>query len=136
MSNYKYLNHTADLGIEVRGKTLKELFVNIAKAIFETEISGRITTKEEIIFEIESASLEDLFIEWCRELIYNFSVKGFVPKKYDISIKKYTLSGLTKGEIFNPQKHKVKLEIKSPTYHNFKIEKRKKFYQATIIFDV
>jgi len=133
---YKYINHTADLGIEVTGRTLRELFVNIGRAIFETQISGKIATLKEVSFKINSESLEDLFIDWCRELLYNFAVNGFIPKKYEIIVRNTSLSARLKGAKFNPRIHRIKLEIKNPTYHNLKIERSPKFYKATIIFDV
>ncbi|MEO0190364.1 MAG: archease [candidate division WOR-3 bacterium] len=99
--SYKYLNHTADLGIEVKGETLEELFINTAKAIFETQIRGTILIKKKLNFEIKSSSLEELLIEWCRELIYNFSVNGFIPKTYDVKITK-GFSRINTDSIPNP----------------------------------
>jgi len=133
---YKYINHTADLGIEVYGKTLNELFINIGKAIFETQVSGKIEAKKEITIEIKQESHEDLFIDWCRELLYEFSVHGFIPKKYEISIHNNSLTGHLCGDIFDAKRHKMRLEIKNPTYHDFQLKKIKKYYQAKIIFDV
>jgi SHS2 domain-containing protein len=123
MSTYKYFNHTADLGIEVYGKTLEELFINIGRAICETQVSGKIELKKQIKIEIESESQEDLFIDWCRELLYNFSVHGFIPEKYKISIHNLSLKAHLSGDIFNNKKHKIKTEIKNPTYHNFQLKK-------------
>ncbi|MEO0095767.1 MAG: archease [candidate division WOR-3 bacterium] len=135
--SYKYLNHTADLGIEVKGETLEELFINTAKAIFETQIRGTILIKKKLNFEIKSSSLEELLIEWCRELIYNFSVNGFIPKTYDVKITKgYNLKADLCGDVFDKNRHKIKLEIKNATYHNLNIKNLKKGYRATIIFDV
>lgn len=134
--SYKYIDHTADLGIEVRGKTIEELFTNTAKAVFDTQIKGKVRAQEELNFKIESSSLEELFVEWCRELLYNFSVKGFIPKKYDVSIGDNTLIACLKGERFDPKRHKIKLEVKNPTYHNLTIKKIARDYIATIIFDV
>lgn len=137
MKLYKYINHTADLGIEVYGKTIEELFINIAKAIFETQIKGKVQAKKDLVFEISGPSLEELFIEWCRELLYNFSVKGFIPKVYKISISEDNkLSAYLRGEIFDPKRHNVKLEVKNATYHNFSIKKLNNAYCATVIFDV
>lgn len=136
MPNYKYIDHTADLGIEVYGKTLKELFINIGKAIFETQISGKIEKKKEIKIKIKSESIEDMFIDWCRELLYNFSVKGFIPQNYEISIKDLSLTANLSGDIFASNRHKIKIEIKNPTYHNLELKKTNEHYQATIIFDV
>jgi len=133
---YHYLNHTADLGIEVRGPTLRELFVNIARAIFETQLAGKIESKKSINIELKGESLEDLFIDWCRELLYNFSVKGFIPKRYNVSIKDLSIKADIEGDIFDPKRHRITLEIKNPTYHKLRVEKKGKYYFATIIFDV
>ncbi len=133
---YKYIDHTADLGIEVYGKNLEELFINIGRAIFETQIFGKVELKTQIKIEVESESQEDLFIDWCRELIYNFSVHGFIPEKYKISIDNLSLKAHLSGDIFNNKKHKIKTEIKNPTYHNFQLKRTSKHYKATIIFDI
>ena len=133
---YKYIDHTADLGIEVYGKNLEELFINIGRAIFETQIFGKVELKTQIKIEIESESQEDLFIDWCRELIYNFSVHSFIPQKYEISIDNLSLTAHLCGDVFNNKKHKIKTEIKNPTYHNFQLKKTSKYYKATIIFDI
>ncbi len=134
---YNYLNHTADLGIEITAESLKELFITTAKAIFEIQISGRISAKQNLSFELSASSIEELLIEWCRELLYNFSVKGFIPKIYNISIRKnLTLIAHLKGNKFDKKRHKIKLEIKNATYHNLSVRKIGNKYHATIIFDV
>lgn len=134
--SYEYIDHTADLGIRVYGATLEELLINIAQAIFETQIEGKVESKKERKIEIKSESREDLFIDWCRELLYNFSVHGFIPKKYEISIKDSSLKAHLYGDIFDDKRHSVQLEIKNATYHDFRIEKTGDYFQATIIFDV
>jgi len=133
---YEYTDHTADLGVEVNGTSLEELFINVGRAIFETQISGEVLLKKKKEIEITSESLEDLFIDWCRELLYNFAVHNFIPKNYEISIENFSLKAKLSGETFNPKRHKVKIEIKNPTYHNLQISKTESNYQATIIFDV
>ena len=133
---FRYLDHTADLRIEVLGENLNALFVNIGKAIFETQIQGKIMARKEKSIKIKSDSLEDLFIDWCRELLYNFSVHGFIPQRYDISIKNLSLKAHLSGDIFDPERHGIRIEIKNPTYHNLQLKKTQKKYRATIIFDV
>lgn len=135
-STYRYIDHTADLGIEVYGETLGELFINIGKAIFETQISGRVAIKKKITIELSSESIEDLFIDWCRELLYHFSVHGFIPQRYEVSIRNTSLTAQLTGDIFDHNRHTVRMEIKNPTYHNLSLTKTKEQYRATIIFDV
>jgi SHS2 domain-containing protein len=136
VSTYKYIKHTADLGIEVWGKNFEELLINIAHAMFETEIAGQVMPRCTMSFTLSSGSREDLFIEWCRELIYRFSVAKFIPCKYEISLKKNHLIARLKGETFDPKNHRIKLEIKNPTYHGFTLRQTSRGLRATIIFDV
>jgi SHS2 domain-containing protein len=133
---YRYIDHTADLGIEAWGTTPDELFVNIGRAIFETMVAGTVTTDKEKSIELQSESLDDLFIDWCRELLYNFSVDGFIPHEYRVSVRDTSLRAALRGDGFDPNRHRVKLEIKNPTYHNFSITKKKNEFHARIIFDV
>uniref|UniRef100_A0A7C4XLE3 Archease n=1 Tax=candidate division WOR-3 bacterium TaxID=2052148 RepID=A0A7C4XLE3_UNCW3 len=137
MPDYKYIDHTADLGIEVKGKSLEQLFINTARAIFETQIKGKILNKAKLSFEIKSISLEELLIEWCRELLYYFSVRRFIPKHYQIEItENFELRALLKGDRFDKKRHQIKLEVKNPTYHNLSVKKLNDYYTATLVFDV
>jgi SHS2 domain-containing protein len=133
---FRYLDHTADLGIEVVGENLNALFVNIGKAIFETQIEGKVIARQEKSISLESESLEDLFIDWCRELLYDFSVSSFIPCEYNVSIEGLTLHARLRGDEFDANRHQIKLEIKNPTYHRLSIKKQNGNYRACIIFDV
>ena len=133
---YRYLDHTADLGIEVTGSTFEELLVNIGKAIFETQITGTISEQTSVTFRLEAESLEDLFIDWCRELLFVFSVKHFIPVRYRIDLQDLALHAELRGDILDLRRHTVRIEIKNPTYHGFQIKKLADHLSATIIFDV
>lgn len=136
MKDYQYLDHTADLGIEVHGQTLEALFRNIGIAIFETQLSGELKEKEEESIVLSSDSCEELFVDWCRELLYNFSVKGFIPKNYNISITDFSLRAELQGDKLDIKRHTIKTEIKNVTYHDLQIGKLNDHYQARVIFDV
>ncbi|KPK62262.1 hypothetical protein AMJ83_11320 [candidate division WOR_3 bacterium SM23_42] len=118
------------------GENASALFVNIGKAIFETQIQGKIMADKKQSIILKGESLEDLFIDWCRELLYNFSVHGFIPVDYEVSVENSSIRAHLRGDVYDANRHRVKLEIKNPTYHNFVIEKRKKGLRARIIFDV
>lgn len=135
MAPYRYLDHTADLGLEITSASLTDLFADTGRAIFETQVAGPMLEDQERTFTLSAGSLEDLFLDWCRELIYNFSVGGFVPRTYDLKIQDLTLRAKIRGGLFDPEKNKVKLEIKNPTYHKLKVEKITDGYRATIILD-
>lgn len=133
---YRYLDHTADLGIEICGNGLEELLSNIGRAIFETQIIGNIREDKERSIELASDSLGDLIIDWCRELLYVFAVEGFMPKKYRIEIEGLSLHANLSGDDFDTNRHRVRIEIKNPTYHDFFLEEKNGEYKTRIIFDV
>ena len=81
MSNYKFFDHTADIGVEVTGRTRKELFVNAAEALFDVMIenkTGEKSAKQQKKITVEGADVADLLINFLRELLYLFNGEKFI----------------------------------------------------------
>ncbi len=133
---YRYLDHTADLAVEVRGKTLKELFINAGRVIFETMITGSVPANRTASFSLRADTREDLLLDWCRELLYRFSVRGFIPQRYEVKVNGLALSARLKGGRFDPVRNTVKMEIKNATYHHLEITGSNSGFKAVIVFDV
>ncbi|MCX7785586.1 MAG: archease, partial [candidate division WOR-3 bacterium] len=131
-------NHTSDLGVEIYGKDLAELFANGLFAIFDNILDLKsVEIKENRAINISSSSLEELFFDWFRELLFIFATEYFVAKEVkDIKIENNQLFAIIAGEKFDKNRHQVKIEIKTPTYHMFNIQKTDEGYKATVIFDV
>jgi SHS2 domain-containing protein len=140
MSNYKYFDHTADIGIEVTGRTRKELFVNAADALFDIMIenkTGEDSEKQHKTITIEGADVADLLINILREILYLFNGKKFITVSCEmIQFNNKELQARLTGESFNKTKHLIKNEIKAVTYSGLKVEKQKTGWVARIIFDV
>lgn len=137
---YKLIPHTSDLGVEIYGKTIEELFLNglycVTDNITDIKKIKEVLEKE---INIEGEDLEDLFMNFLRELIFIFSTQYFLAKNIkNLNIEKdyKKLAGILVGEIFNKEKHPIKIELKTPTYHLFSIKKEGDIYKATVIFDV
>ena len=71
---YRQLNHTADIGIEVWGADLGELFSHAAFALFDmaADVEGVRPTVTTPI-EVEADDLEMLMVNWLNDLIYRIS---------------------------------------------------------------
>jgi SHS2 domain-containing protein len=135
---YKYIDHTSDLGVEIYGKDLPDLFTNGLFTIFDNILDlDAVEIKETRKIQLSSQTLEELLIDWFRELLFIFATEYFVAKEVKtIKIEDNRLSAEIAGEIFDTKRHRIKIEIKTPTYHMFKIEKSGEGYKATVIFDV
>jgi SHS2 domain-containing protein len=140
MSNYKFFDHTADIGIEVTGRTRKELFMNAAEALFDVMIENKAderATKQLKEITVAGADIADLLINYLRELLYLFNGEKFITGNCDIiEFANKELQARLTGESFNSKKHLIKTEIKAVTYSGVNVEKIKTGWKARIIFDV
>uniref|UniRef100_A0A7C6A8D5 Archease n=1 Tax=candidate division WOR-3 bacterium TaxID=2052148 RepID=A0A7C6A8D5_UNCW3 len=135
---YRYLDHTSDLGMEIYGKDLPELFTNACFALFDNILDlSSVQEKAAKTLTVRSQNLADLFMDWLRELIFLFSTEYFVVKRVEIvELKDNIVTAHLFGEKFDRSRHRVKIEIKTPTYHMYQIERLATGYKATVIFDV
>ena len=145
MTNYKFFDHTADIGVEISGRTKKDLFANAAKALFDVLIenldskgkSAEKTQKRQKIVTVEGADLEDLLINYLREILYLFNGAGWVVSHCKImECGNKRLKAQLTGEPYNKNKHSIKTEIKAVTYSGLSVEKQKSGWKARVIFDV
>ena len=139
MSNYKLFDHTADIGVEVIGRTRKELFINAAEALFDVMLENkavREAAKQQKKISVEGADVSDLLINFLRELLYLFNGEKFITVRCEImKFANKELQARLTGESFNNKKHVIKNEIKAVTYSGLTIERVKADWRARIIFD-
>jgi SHS2 domain-containing protein len=141
MKKYKLLDHTADIRVEVWGKTRKELFGNAVAAMFDVMVDWQSANKlkplEEKTVKITGNDLEDTLINFLREALYLFNGKGWLIKSCEpLKLTGRSIVARLQGKPYNRQKNPLKTEIKAVTYHGLIINKSKKCWQAKVVFDV
>ncbi|MFC1704000.1 archease [Candidatus Omnitrophota bacterium] len=138
MKKYEIIEHTADIGIKAFGRDVKELFNNAAIGMFEIISNSKdVEAKERMELELEAENIEELFISWLRELLYQFNANLFIFKEFFIrEITPTSLKALAWFEPIEKNRHQIDAEIKAVTYHELKIEQRDSGWQAQVIFDV
>ncbi|MCK4810055.1 MAG: archease [Candidatus Omnitrophica bacterium] len=140
MKKYEFIEHTADLGIRVYGKTFEELFTNAAFALTGSLVKNRQKTGKTKKFVLEGQTSEDLMFNWLNELISLFFADKFLSKTFNLKIDNKSIPRKLEAEVrgidFDPYSNKINMEIKAATYHNLKIEETKDGFKAEIIFDV
>jgi len=138
MKRYELLDHTADIGIIAFGRDLPEAFGNAAYAMFDilTDIN-RIRETDSFDLQVSASNIEDLLVAWLNELLYRYETERIVFSKFAIDdINDSNLSATVSGEKIAPDRHEIKTEIKSVTYHQLKVEKMDDGWRAQVIFDV
>ncbi len=138
MKTYELIEHTADIGIRVKGSDLKELFRNAAAAMFDIIAEKKepeIKKQAEIKIKQKADNLEELFVNWLNELLSLSATKELIFSGFQINkVDKNTLQAVAMGE--DIKNYKVNTEIKAATYHELKLEKSSGGWQAEVIFDV
>ena len=138
MLRYREFEHTADVGLEIYGNTLADLFRNAGYAFFDTIADiTKVALQVERSVRVTGDDVEMLFINWLRELLYLFSVHQEIYAEFEISVLQLdSLEASVKGEPLDLKKHDFRTEIKAVTYHQFIVIKENGVWKARVIFDV
>lgn len=140
---YRFLDHTADVSVEIRGRSLEEAFEQTAYSLMETITPNLklISPETERIITIEAEDKEALLFDFLTEFLYLFDVNELVFNKINIQpIKKdqekYLLKAIVRGEKFDKRKHELGSEVKAITYSFMEIEEKKNKVKINIVFDI
>jgi SHS2 domain-containing protein len=138
MKRYEQFPHTADVGVRVFGKDLKELFENAAFAMFDiiADLEGMSgDTVEE--FDLRASDDEELLVAWLDELLYNFYTKQLIFFKFRVDeLGGGKLRATAFGRPVGANRNRLKTEVKAATYHDLEIRKSAGGYSVEIILDV
>ena len=138
MGGFKFVDHTADIAVEITGNSLIDLFETAFYALKEIVIEqndSRIS--REISIKLSAESFSELLINFLSELNYFTQVKKFIIKSIsEIRIDDRVLSCNILYEVFDPGKHELKEEIKAVTYHQLNLQEVDNHYIATVVFDI
>ncbi|MBN2101864.1 MAG: archease [Candidatus Aenigmarchaeota archaeon] len=141
--SYKYLEDiaTADIAFEAVGRTTEEAFENAAKATFNiiTDIKDvKRETEKKLVFDAED--LKALLFEWIDGLLFYWDSENLIFSDFVVKIKeasgRYNMEATAKGEPFDPKRHEVKQNVKSPTYHLMEIENQKDRCKIRMVIDI
>jgi len=138
VKRFELLEHTADVGIRVKGKDLKELFTNAASACFEiiaqADKPGSKDVKQ-IKIKQTADNIEELFINWLNELLSLSAAKQLIF--FDFKIENLEENNLEATVIGSDMgNYKVNSEIKAATYHELRLKETPSGWQAEVILDV
>jgi len=140
MKPYEIIEHTADVGIKANGRTLKELFENTAKGMFDIIEGGKKYAQKiqrKIEIKKDAQSFEELLVHWLSELLYIFNRDQIIFSNFKIQkLEKNRLIAKSSGEKIDPENTNLQTEIKAVTFHDLKIERNKQGFACSIIFDV
>lgn len=133
---FKFIEHTADVGIIAYGDSVADAFANAACGLFSI-ITDPSTVRETLSHTVEATGedMETLLFEWLNELIYLFDAKRLLFKRFDImELTDEVLKAVCHGEKYDPGRHQLKTGVKAATYYLLRVDREK--HHVQVIFDV
>ena len=128
--SYKTLEHTTDAIIEVTADNLKEAFQIAGISVIDTILdSSKVEENHTKKLIVKGKDLKYLLYNWLEEMIILTITDGFAGKRILLDITKndeYQINAEVFGELIDLKKHKFKVEIKSPTFHEMEIDEDNK----------
>ena len=135
--DYETFEHEADVGVRGFGDSVDEAFANAARAMFTVMFDiETIEAKEAVEAKCEAPEKEMLLVEWLNELLYLADVKEMAFSDFKVRIDGDNLTGVARGEKFDPLKHHPKIEVKAATYSQLKVEKGDDGFMVQTVVDV
>ena len=134
-NRYKIIGHEADIGLEIYGRNLSEIFIHGGNALFSL-ITDPDTIEARCTRKITMNKEEEALVVFLNDLLYLWDTEKFLPCSFSVSEERERLEFILAGEFFDPGRHPVKKEIKAATYHKFAIQQQGNLLKATIFLDI
>ena len=135
---FKVIEHPADTGFEVTGKSLANVFRAAASALFLMmwEIKKERVT-EPIDLEISGSDSQELLVNFLEEFLYLYDAKGLVCTRVEIhSISNKKLAVAVWLQPFDNDLDQEILGVKAVTYHQMYIGKQDNVWLARVFLDI
>jgi SHS2 domain-containing protein len=129
---YRWVEHTAELELELEAKTEEGLFAAALTAL--GELVGRRDDGAPAQHELHASASDraTLLVEWLAELVFLVETQDFVPERVlSLELEDGELRGTVEGRRGEPA-HLVK----SVTYHNLELGEDGAGWRARVVLDV
>lgn len=123
---YSLLDHATDALVEVSADTMDGALEDAAYAAVDIMLDRkRVGAGGNRRISVESDTMHDMLYGWLEEVIYQTVTEGFAMRhirvSYGRTAGRHTLSAHLEGEPLDIRRHRFRVEIKAPTYHEMSI---------------
>lgn len=138
MGKITFLDHTGDIGFDLRALTLIDLFELAAQGLYNIMIE-RVPkpAKGEASLDLSEDSPDLLLRSFLSELLYRFLAHREILVGFsEFRIEPRRLTARASTARFDPTRDGLKTELKAVTYHQLDVRRDAQGWKARVIFDV
>jgi SHS2 domain-containing protein len=140
MGTIETFEHTADVGLRIRGDDRDDLFRTAAEGVFDYIVANREDVR---VAETESVELAaddplSLLVAWLNELIFRSETQHRLYTRFDVHLDEAgrSLRAIIGGEPIDRDRHVLDHEVKAVTHHGLSIERQGQGWTAELILDI
>jgi protein archease len=132
----------ADIAFRAWGHNLEETFVAAAEAVMNAmaEDLDAIQPRETRLLTVEQAALDLLLFNFLQEFVYYKDADQLLLRVQQLRIainsQPYTLQATAVGERIDPNRHRLRVDVKAVTLHHFALTQTERGWEATVILDI
>jgi SHS2 domain-containing protein len=137
----RFLDHTADVGLEITAPTLGELYRAAADGMFQlllgigyTRTALNAGSPDDRHLALRADDAATLLSAWLRELLYLYEVSGLCP--VNVEFAQLDARRLEANVRFGHLDAIPLREIKGVTYHQLAVRQEGRSWHARVVFDV
>ena len=140
MGTIETFDHTADVGLRVRGNDLDDLFRTAAEGMFDYVVANRaeVRVAETEGFALRAESTADLLADWLGELIFLCETRHHLYTRFDVRVAGdgLALEATIGGEAIDRDRHVLDHEVKAVTRHGLTLGREGAGWIAELILDI
>ena len=129
---YRFVDHTAELGVELEAESRPALFQEALLAL--RELLGDEEAEEAVVFDVavEAPDAAALLVAWLEELLYLAETEGLLPERAaGVDVTATALRARVEGRRGAPRPL-----VKAVTYHDLELRRTDRGWRARITLDV
>ena len=138
MRPFETFEHTADIGLVARGRTLEEVFVHAAEGLVDIIVDPEgLVERTRFEVTVSAPDREALLVAWLNEILYHLDTRRVLPRRVRIThLDDTSLAAEIVGDTVDPQRHRVRRMVKAATYHGLHLTREDGRWEARVILDL
>lgn len=140
MGTLELFDHTADVGLRLKGSSLSDLFETAARGLFGYIVANpeTVVARDEQTIHLSADTSETLLVDWLNELIFRFETTHQLLSQFAVRMADdgRSLTAVVRGEPVDRQRHELDHEVKAATLHQASLAQVAGRWQAEVILDI
>ena len=137
-SGFSILEHPSDMGLEVWGPDLTEVFRQAALGLTSILVDpASVRDRERRTLDVKGSDNENLLVRWLSEILYLCDGADFLVSDVEIrTLEDSSLKAILKGEKVDTRQHRFRMDVKAVTYHQLEIALDDNVWTARVYLDI